>query len=102
MTDREKRPRDANQLAKSIVDIATGASSTAQPRAGRAKPLQIHSPSSPHHTLQIRRLVSALRFDWFATRTRVQKCLMTADQNGEQDRDQLLRPHAAILGFLDD
>lgn len=24
MTDKPKRPRDANQLAKSIVDIATG------------------------------------------------------------------------------
>lgn len=24
MTDRPKRPRDANQLAKSIVDLATG------------------------------------------------------------------------------
>lgn len=30
MTDRPKRPRDANQLAKLIVDLATGDASEAQ------------------------------------------------------------------------
>lgn len=31
MTDRPKRPRDANQLAKFIVDVATGEASEEQP-----------------------------------------------------------------------
>lgn len=33
MTDRPKRPRDANQLAKLIVDLATGEASEAAPKA---------------------------------------------------------------------
>ena len=32
MTDRPKRPRDANQLAKLIVDLATGEASEAPPK----------------------------------------------------------------------
>jgi hypothetical protein len=31
MTDRPKRPRDANQLAKFIVDVATGDATDATP-----------------------------------------------------------------------
>ena len=37
MTDRPKRPRDANQLAKSIVDIATGEADDRQKDTGRSK-----------------------------------------------------------------
>jgi hypothetical protein len=33
MTDRKKRPRDANQLAKSIVDIATDEAEDREPTA---------------------------------------------------------------------
>lgn len=37
MTDRPKRPRDTNQLAKFIVDLATGeASEDAPPAKGKA------------------------------------------------------------------
>ena len=31
MTDKPKRPRDANQLAKFIVDVATGEATDTQP-----------------------------------------------------------------------
>lgn len=38
MTDQPKRPRDANQLAKLIVDLATGEASEATTKSpGRAK-----------------------------------------------------------------
>lgn len=37
MTDRPKRPRDANQLAKFIVDVATGEVSDAAPEKSEAK-----------------------------------------------------------------
>jgi hypothetical protein len=33
MTDRPKRPRDTNQLAKLIVDLATGEASEPPPKA---------------------------------------------------------------------
>ena len=33
MSDKPKRPRDANQLAKSIVDIATGQAEEEEPKA---------------------------------------------------------------------
>lgn len=33
MTQKPKRPRDANQLAKSIVDIATGQAEEVKPKA---------------------------------------------------------------------
>ncbi len=33
MADRPKRPRDANQLAKLVVDLATGEASELQPKA---------------------------------------------------------------------
>jgi hypothetical protein len=37
MTDRPKRPRDANQLAKSVVDIATGEAEDKLPHASARK-----------------------------------------------------------------
>jgi len=37
MTDRPKRPRDANQLAKFIVDVATGEEPSMAKDAGKAK-----------------------------------------------------------------
>ena len=36
MTDKPKRPRDANQLAKFIVDVATGKLMIPRPRKPRA------------------------------------------------------------------
>lgn len=52
MTDRPKRPRDANQLAKFIVDVATGdqvvndkpAPQSAGGKAGGARRAQVLSP----------------------------------------------------------
>ena len=37
MTDRPKRPRDANQLAKFIVDVAIGEAEASPPPAPQAK-----------------------------------------------------------------
>jgi hypothetical protein len=37
MTDKPKRPRDANQLAKRIADIATGETEDKQPLASAQK-----------------------------------------------------------------
>ena len=37
MTDKPKRPRDANQLAKFIVDMATGEAQEREKRPGQVK-----------------------------------------------------------------
>lgn len=37
MTDKPKRPRDANQLAKLIVDMATGGANETEKRPGQVK-----------------------------------------------------------------
>ena len=37
MTDKPKRPRDANQLAKFILDVATGDAEASPPPAPQAK-----------------------------------------------------------------
>ena len=36
MNRRPKRPRDANQLAKHVIDIATGQATDEEPPSGRA------------------------------------------------------------------
>lgn len=68
MTDKPKRPRDANQLAKFIVDLATGEATDAVPkkaaqRAGGLKGGPARSASlTPEQRADIARTAAAARW----------------------------------------
>lgn len=67
MTDRPKRPRDANQLAKFIVDVATGeeiASHAPKPQAagGKVGGARRAEVLSPEQRSEIARAAAAARW----------------------------------------
>ena len=63
-TQRPNRPRDANQLAKRVVDLATGSASDDVPEpAGRAKSAQARAASmTPERRSEIARKAAAARW----------------------------------------
>ena len=66
MTDRPKRPRDANQLAKFIVDLATGEVADPAPapqaKGGRAGGKQRAKVLTPAERSEIARTAAAARW----------------------------------------
>lgn len=67
MTDKPKRPRDANQLAKSIVDIATGEAEEPEKAEGQRKGGLKGGPAraqslTPEERSEIARVAAAARW----------------------------------------
>ena len=67
MTDRPKRPRDTNQLAKLIVDLATGEMSEAEKAAGQVKGGRLGGKNraaalSPEQRSEIARVAAEVRW----------------------------------------
>lgn len=67
MTDKPKRPRDANQLAKSIVDIATGEAEEPTKAKGQRKGGLKGGPArakslTPEERSEIARVAAAARW----------------------------------------
>lgn len=67
MTDRPKRPRDANQLAKFIVDLATGEASevekpAAQVQGGKIGGKRRAATLTPEQRSEIARAAAAARW----------------------------------------
>ena len=71
MADRPKRPRDANQLAKHIVDLATGEADEQEPppkaegqqRGGKAGGAARAKKLSPEERAEIARKAARARWD---------------------------------------
>ena len=67
MTDRPKRPRDANQLAKLIVDLSTGEANDPEKRPGQVKGGKIGGAKraailSPEQRSEIARVAAEARW----------------------------------------